>query len=1219
MRIRRTLATAFTIAAAFAGASRAATLQWSSTPVSDRWSNGANWVGGIPPTDGDDIVLTRNPISYVNDLPAGTVLRSMTLGLGTTLTGNLLGVSGGVLGANTTYDLPVVFTADQLLKCPALPCGTLTFKQAVDIQTHTVSFQGPAVVVNGPLSGSGTLLTGGTFELNGSHSFAGKIIGRPVNLWAVTAPATAVQSTLDISGSGTVGALTMTGGTLSIRSRNNEDTQILNTGDLSVAGTLRFDLNGASPQTGYDQVRVKGAILLNNPSLSINIGTSFIPVIGQSFVLIDNDGADPVTGTFAQSAISVVANVRYDFAIDYHGGDGNDVVMTCIGGPKVWTGAVNQQWSLDGNWAGGAPHSGDDIAFTGSSAVPLVNDLSADTVVHTVLLAGYTVQGNTLGVSGGMISGGVIGNGMTFANPIQLWANQTLTCSGVSCGTNFAGGLDLQTFAFSTTADTSMTGVAGTGSLTSPQFRTLTMYGHNSYSGIVHADGLILNGVDAPAATIQASKVAASGNVGNVTVSSGSLSIATSSFDSAARTLNTGNLRMGGVLTIKVIQVSTGVTFDRINVTGTVDLTGSALVVEPSAVLAPVIGQPLTVVDNDGADPIVGTFAGLPEGSTVTTASAIGQRWQFRVSYLGGTGNDVTLTALTGFVGTTTTLSISPSQTTYGQAVTLTASVSSASGTPAGGVTFLNGTKTIGTAGTVGGTASLTSSSLAAGPYSIVAVYSGNSTYATSASSPLSFTVMKQSTGTHLFPLTSQESPTQITTNFSVTIDKQIASPVAPSGSVSLYRDGALLATATVVAGRAQIALPGFDPGTYAMQAVYSGDLNYEGSTGPFLHVVKPRPVAADREFTVTEATLLSMTLGSVNPDGSVNRVSIVRAPAHGGLGWGGIDADYRSIDGFIGTDSFTYTLFNGSSISTIGTVTITVKPANTPPAAQPQSVTLDEDASLAIVLTATDADGDVLSYTVVSQPANGMLSGTPPNLTYTPNPNFNGPDSFSFVASDASTTSDPATVAITVQAANDAPTAVDQTVEVLRGTPTPITLAASDVDGDALTFTITRQPARGQLTGQPPNVVYTAKSDAPGTDSFSFVVRDGITTSEPATAALNIVKLKQRPTISIGDIAVREDAGVATFQLRLSASSTAILTIDYATGGGNATDGADYVAKSGTLTFAPGTMTQTIQVRILDDKIAEKEEFFRIFLNNANAEIERGAPATCTIVDDDR
>lgn len=96
----------------------------------------------------------------------------------------------------------------------------------------------------------------------------------------------------------------------------------------------------------------------------------------------------------------------------------------------------------------------------------------------------------------------------------------------------------------------------------------------------------------------------------------------------------------------------------------------------------------------------------------------------------------------------------------------------------------------------------------------------------------------------------------------------------------------------------------------------------------------------------------------------------------------------------------------------------------NNPPVADDQSVTTNEDTAVAITLTATDPDGNPLTYSLVTLPVNGSLSGTAPNLTYTPNLNFNGLASFTFKANDGKVDSNIATVSITVNPVNDPPIA---------------------------------------------------------------------------------------------------------------------------------------------------------------------------------------------------
>ncbi len=97
---------------------------------------------------------------------------------------------------------------------------------------------------------------------------------------------------------------------------------------------------------------------------------------------------------------------------------------------------------------------------------------------------------------------------------------------------------------------------------------------------------------------------------------------------------------------------------------------------------------------------------------------------------------------------------------------------------------------------------------------------------------------------------------------------------------------------------------------------------------------------------------------------------------------------------------------------------------ANAAPVAVSQSVSTAAGTAVNITLSATDADGNVLSYSIVAQPAHGTLGGTGATRVYTPAAGYSGSDSFTFAASDGSATSNVATVSITVAAATSGGTA---------------------------------------------------------------------------------------------------------------------------------------------------------------------------------------------------
>lgn len=183
--------------------------------------------------------------------------------------------------------------------------------------------------------------------------------------------------------------------------------------------------------------------------------------------------------------------------------------------------------------------------------------------------------------------------------------------------------------------------------------------------------------------------------------------------------------------------------------------------------------------------------------------------------------------------------------------------------------------------------------------------------------------------------------------------------------------------------------------------------------------------------------------------------------------------ASYELLDVIASADS------DGDGVSNLEEYQNGTDPlVNAAPVANPINLTIDEDSSVSITLSGNDAGGNSLTYQVVSQPANGTLSGTTPNLSYTPNADYHGMDSFSYIANDGTSDSSAATVSITVLPVNDLPTAGSSAVVAgtLVDEPFSGTLAdaVSDPDGDALTFAGLSGPnwlaiaSNGSLSGTP-------------------------------------------------------------------------------------------------------------------------------------------------------
>jgi beta-glucanase (GH16 family) len=188
------------------------------------------------------------------------------------------------------------------------------------------------------------------------------------------------------------------------------------------------------------------------------------------------------------------------------------------------------------------------------------------------------------------------------------------------------------------------------------------------------------------------------------------------------------------------------------------------------------------------------------------------------------------------------------------------------------------------------------------------------------------------------------------------------------------------------------------------------------------------------------------------------------------------------------------------------------------------------------LTLVAIDVDGDPLAFAIVSPPAHGSLGPVVGNsVTYTPDRNFLGADSFTFKANDGTLDSNVATVALTVGYVNQAPVADNGVAVTDANTPEELTLGASDPDADGLTFAIVTPPVHGTLGPiADEKVTYTPAPGYQGVDSFTFKASDGSLESNLATVVLTIAPANHAPVATDGSAAT---AGGMAKQLTLGAS----------------------------------------------------------------------------------
>lgn len=283
------------------------------------------------------------------------------------------------------------------------------------------------------------------------------------------------------------------------------------------------------------------------------------------------------------------------------------------------------------------------------------------------------------------------------------------------------------------------------------------------------------------------------------------------------------------------------------------------------------------------------------------------------------------------------------------------------------------------------------------------------------------------------------------------------------------------------------------------------------------LDVANDAPVATDDEYATWRNTVLTVAATGLlandsDANGDALTATLLAGASHGTAT---VNADgslrYVPDPGFAGPDSFTYTVSDGTDSAT-ATVWITV--SNRVPVATDMTMSVGHDRTLTVtsvcgaLCTASDADGDTLTATAATSPAHGSLSlASDGSFSYVPDAGFVGSDAFDVDISDGLAT---ITITITIDVTNAIPVAAGTSVSLVGDgshfvSAPGLLSGASDADGDSLSIVVTNGPAHGTLVvGSSGSYLYTPDSGFAGTDSFTFVVSDGFTTS--AAAVVNLL-----------------------------------------------------------------------------------------------------------------
>lgn len=259
-----------------------------------------------------------------------------TLSSNSTFSGSVL-VDGGMLTLGVSNALPaaVPITLNGPLNLNGMTqtIGSLTGGSAVKLGGGTLTIAGGSTTYGGVIQETGTVIhSGGTLTLQGASTYSGSYLNSGgmtlLNGGTLPVPYTQSAGTFGLSSNATAGPVTINGGTFA---PGNGGTGIGNTGNLSLAsGTTYAEVINGPAGASFGNVHVTGTVNLGGSTLTLSgSGAGVAP--GTTFTIIDNDGADPVTGTFAGLPNGTVINFGpggFKYAIAYNGGSGNDVVLT---------------------------------------------------------------------------------------------------------------------------------------------------------------------------------------------------------------------------------------------------------------------------------------------------------------------------------------------------------------------------------------------------------------------------------------------------------------------------------------------------------------------------------------------------------------------------------------------------------------------------------------------------------------------------------------------------------------------------------------------------------------------------------------------------------------------------------------------------------------------------------------------------------------------------
>ncbi|WP_198314203.1 Ig-like domain-containing protein [Alkalitalea saponilacus] len=294
------------------------------------------------------------------------------------------------------------------------------------------------------------------------------------------------------------------------------------------------------------------------------------------------------------------------------------------------------------------------------------------------------------------------------------------------------------------------------------------------------------------------------------------------------------------------------------------------------------------------------------------------------------------------------------------------------------------------------------------------------------------------------------------------------------------------------------------------------------------IHPVPDPPVAVNGWYTTKENVAVTIPIFELvsDPDDDIDfeTIEITTAPNHGNLTPGTEEGTliYTPDNGFAGDDSFQFRISDLTDLqSNIATVTIQV--SDQAPTANDVEITIDEDETVVIDVLFNDTDPqdniDPTTVTITIEPLHGQATPNPDGtVTYIPDENYFGLDSFYYRVCDETNYCDEAKVTITINPVNDPPVANDNEATLDQNTSTLVDVLSNDYDVDntidELTLSISVAPQYGtaEVNSSPRGIIYTPNPGYFGTDQFIYRLTDPEGLWDEATVYLTITWVNSPP-----------------------------------------------------------------------------------------------------------